>query len=175
MIGIWEWCLLPAVWTHSHTNWHSNLFKQQPLASQPGRQREQRSEERLKEKRRRAQTDTEVCLLLQTPPAEAHWLVPLAPPSLIGCDLALPSAAQPGRRGGHHHNLTGWYPQAHAEKLHENHLHPAVRPYCSSIQSKSLYLLSYNKLNDTFTFFLKFYPKSIIICSNGYSYMFFLL
>lgn len=44
------------------------------------------------------------CLLLQTPPAEAHWLVALAPPSLIGCELALPSAAQPGRRGGRDHH-----------------------------------------------------------------------
>lgn len=39
-------------------------------------------------------------VLLQTTPAEAHWLVALAPPSLIGCELALPSVAQPGRRGG---------------------------------------------------------------------------
>lgn len=45
-----------------------------------------------------------MCLLLQTPPAEAHWLVALAPPSLIGCGLALPSAAQPDRRGGRHHD-----------------------------------------------------------------------
>lgn len=49
-----------------------------------------------------------MCLLLQTPPAEAHWLVALAPPSLIGFALALPSAAQPGRRGGRHrdHNIS---------------------------------------------------------------------
>lgn len=69
-----------------------------------------------------------MCLLLQTPPAEAHWLVLLAPPSLIGCDLALPSAAQPGRRGGCHHNSRAWHPQAHAEILHENHLHTACAP-----------------------------------------------
>ena len=47
-----------------------------------------------------------MCLLLQTPPAEAHGLDSLAPPSLTGCELALPSAAQPGRRGGHHRRFT---------------------------------------------------------------------
>lgn len=41
-------------------------------------------------------------LLLQTPPSEAHWLGALARRSLIGCELALLSAAQPGRRGGRH-------------------------------------------------------------------------
>ena len=45
-----------------------------------------------------------MCLLLRTPPAEAQWFVALAPPSLIGCELARPSAAQPGRRGGCHHD-----------------------------------------------------------------------
>lgn len=56
------------------------------------------------ENTRSERKSTELCLLLQTPPAEAHWLVALAPPSLIGCGLARPSAAQPDRRGGRHHN-----------------------------------------------------------------------
>lgn len=116
---------------------------QQLLDSQPGGQKEK--QERKKE--RKAHTDTVVCLLLQTPPAEAHWLVALAPPSLIGCEIALPSAAQPGRRVGRHHDHNKpaatvadhchtRHVQAPHMLMHKNYLptYPASQlPSCTSI------------------------------------------
>lgn len=96
--NIWKLELLTAVWTHSHaTGILLGIYScssRWPLVNLEHR--------KLKKETRNERKSTELCLLLQTPPAEAHWLVALAPPSLIGSGLALPSAVQPDRRGGRH-------------------------------------------------------------------------
>lgn len=59
---------------------------------------------RIKTREERGSRETR--LLLQTPPAEAHWLASSVLHFLTGFGWARPSAAQPDRRGGDHRDNT---------------------------------------------------------------------